>query len=95
MPDTKKQLHLQSLWEQKRNSSSVLWPSRDFTWDEMVRLFGIFGYAVGNKGKTSGSRAIFVKGVSVYMLHKPHPGNTIIPAVMSQVLEFLKSNDLI
>lgn len=35
---------------------------KDFTWDELVRLFGIFGYEIGNKGKTSGSRVILLKG---------------------------------
>jgi len=28
---------------------------KDFTWDELVRLFGILGFNVYNKGKTSGS----------------------------------------
>lgn len=35
---------------------------KDFNWDELVRLFSIFGYKIDNKGKTSGSRVIFAKG---------------------------------
>lgn len=67
----------------------------DFTWDELVRLFAIFGYTIGNKGKTSGSRVIFVKDESSYTLHKPHPGNIIKIYVMKQVLEFLTKNKLL
>lgn len=26
----------------------------NFTWNELLRLFAIFGYEIGNKGKTSG-----------------------------------------
>lgn len=68
---------------------------RDFTWSELVRLFGLFGYEQGNKGKTSGSRVIFQKGNSVYTAHKPHPDSAIKGYVMKQVLEFLKNNKLI
>lgn len=46
---------------------------KDFNWDELVRLFSIFGYKIDNKGKTSGSRVIFAKGESSYTAHKPHP----------------------
>lgn len=35
---------------------------KDFNWDELVRLFSIFGYKIDNKGKTSGSRVISQKG---------------------------------
>ena len=67
----------------------------DFTWNELVRLFAAFGYEIGNKGKTSGSRVIFKKGESAYTAHKPHPDSIIKPYVMNQVLEFLKNNKLI
>ena len=43
---------------------------KDFNWDELVRLFSIFGYKIDNKGKTSGSRVIFAKGESSYTAHK-------------------------
>ena len=68
---------------------------KDFTWDELVRLFGIFGYEISNKGKTSGSRVIFVKGESSYTAHNPHPDSIIKSYVIKQVLEFLKNNELI
>ena len=68
---------------------------KDFTWDELVRLFGIFGYEISNKGKTSGSRVILVNGESSYTAHKPHPDSIIKSYVIKQVLEFLKNNELI
>ncbi len=67
----------------------------DFTWNELVRLFGAFGYSIGNKGKTSGSRVIFKKNESAYIAHKPHPDSVIKPYVMKQVLDFFKKNGLI
>lgn len=67
----------------------------DFTWNELVRLFTLYGYEMGNKGKTSGSRVIFKKGESSYVAHKPHPNSIIKPYVMKQVMEFLKNNKMI
>lgn len=67
----------------------------DFTWTELARLFGSFGYEISNKGKTSGSRVIFKKGESAYAAHKPHPGSIVKPYVMKQVYEFFKNNGLI
>jgi hypothetical protein len=34
--------------------------SKDFTFDELLRLFQIFGFTVDSKGKTSGSRIVFI-----------------------------------
>ncbi len=63
---------------------------KDFTWDELVRLFTAFGYTIDNKGKTCGSSMIYAKGGSVYTLHKPHPGNVIKNYVLKQVYEFFE-----
>lgn len=49
----------------------------------------------GNKGKTSGSRALFVKGENTYAVHKPHPGNIVKGYVLKQVYEYLKKLDLL
>lgn len=68
---------------------------KDFSWDELVRLFSIFGYEINNKGKTSGSRAIFAKGESSYTVHKPHPRSIVKGYVMKQVFEFLTKNKFI
>ena len=68
---------------------------KDFCWDELVRLFGIFGYNIDNKGKTSGSRALFVKGENTYAVHKPHPGNIVKGYVLKQAYEYSKKLDLL
>ncbi len=70
---------------------------KDFTFDEMVRLFGILGFTLGEKGATSGSRIEFYnaeRGLS-YGLHRPHPGSIIKSYVMKQVLEYLTNNKLL
>lgn len=70
---------------------------KDFTFDELTRLFSIFNFYVDNKGKTSGSRVIFInneKDLS-FGVHKPHPTNIIKAYVMKQVLEYLTINEFI
>ena len=68
---------------------------KDFTWNEFVRLFGVLGFELGNKGKTSGSRVICRKGEMTYIAHKPHPERFIKGYVMRQTLDFLTKNKLI
>jgi len=68
---------------------------KDFTWDELVRLFALFGFTIHNKGKTSGSRVLFVSEDSEYIMHKPHPKNVINEASMHNILNFLMDNNLI
>ena len=68
---------------------------KDFTWEELVRLFGIFGFEVDNKGKTSGSRVLFVRGEEAHTVHKPHPSNIMKGYVMKQVLDFMIEKGLI
>jgi len=62
---------------------------KDFTWNELVRLFGIFGFSVNNKGMTSGSRVVFIKNEHEIEVHKPHPKKIIKRYVMKDILEFL------
>jgi len=62
---------------------------KDFTWDELVRLFWIFGFLLDSKGKTSGSSVQFVKNGDVHALHKPHPTNVIKAYAMKKVYNFL------
>jgi len=70
---------------------------KDFTYDETVRLFAIFGFKESTKGKTSGSRIIFVNedaGME-FLLHKPHPGKIMKTATMRSLKNFLETNELI
>ena len=68
---------------------------KDFTWEELVRLFGIFGFEVYNKGKTSGSRVLFVKGEDAHTVHRPHPSNIMKGYAMKQVLDFMIEKEII
>jgi len=68
---------------------------KDFTWDELVRLFNGFGFEIYNKGKTSGSRVIFSNDEKEYIMHKPHPRNIIKESSMADILEFLIDNEFI
>ena len=61
----------------------------DFTFDELVRLFGYFGFELSNKGRTSGSRVDFVKGKDSFKMHKPHPGKIVKPSLLFKVYKFL------
>lgn len=64
----------------------------DFTFDEMQQLLTGYGYVLGNKGHTSGSRIIFKNGNKrPIMLHKPHPGNIVKRYAMIQVFDELKN----
>ncbi len=70
---------------------------KDFTINELIRLFQVLGFEISQKGKTSGSRVEFVNSEKElsYGAHKPHPDSAIKSYVMKQVLEFLTSNKLI
>lgn len=67
---------------------------KDFTFEELVRIFSGFGFSQYNKGKTSGSRVRFInieKGL-FYNLHKPHPGSIIKPYALKDAYSFLRDN---
>jgi hypothetical protein len=70
---------------------------KDFTFNELTRLFQVLGFEISQKGKTSGSRVEFVNSEKElsYGVHKPHPDSAIKGYVIKQVLEFLTSNKLI
>lgn len=70
---------------------------KDFTYDEVKRLLGLFDYSESSKGGTSGSRVEFVSGdgKNSYIMHKPHPSNIIKGYVMKQLLTYIRENKLI
>ena len=68
---------------------------KDFTWDELVRLFGFFGFFLDSKGKTSGSGVQFISGDDAHMLHKPHPTNIVKVYALKRVYNFLNDKGLL
>jgi hypothetical protein len=68
----------------------------DFTWDELIKLLGLFGYIELKKGKTGGSRRKFAdENKNVVILHKPHPGNIVKEYALKQVITQLKDKGYI
>ncbi|MFH1575124.1 MAG: type II toxin-antitoxin system HicA family toxin [Acidobacteriota bacterium] len=75
----------------------LLHRSRDFTWDELVRLLRRLGFEQAKSGKTSGSRQRFVHPVSglTISLHRPHPRKELRRYQIDQVVEFLEREGFI
>lgn len=69
---------------------------KDYTYDEAKSLLNKLGYIEHNKGKTSGSRVVFVndKGQKIE-LHKPHPSNIIKPYKINDIIKNLKERGVI
>ncbi|MGH6905327.1 MAG: type II toxin-antitoxin system HicA family toxin [Geminicoccaceae bacterium] len=68
----------------------------DFSWDELVRLLRSFGYVLETKGKTSGSRARFVRpSYPPINLHRPHPRTIVRRYQLRQVCAFLIAEGLL
>ena len=69
---------------------------RDFTWEELVRLLRMLGYAEAPQGRTGGSRRRFVRPAGpAIALHKPHPGNIVKRYVVHEVLRVLTDEGMI
>ena len=70
---------------------------RDFTFEEVVKLFLGCGFTLENKGATSGSRVKFYNesDQNAYIMHKPHPSNIIKGYMMRDILNFLLKNGYI
>ncbi len=69
---------------------------RDFTFEEAETLLGYFGYIRSDKGRTSGSRVMFVcEGRTPILLHKPHPRKELLEYQVKQLLEKLEEEDLV
>jgi hypothetical protein len=66
---------------------------RDFTWDELKRVLGQFGYV---EQTNSGSRRKFI-GVrgEVISLHKPHPGNVLKLYQIDMVLDHFRQEGIL
>ena len=69
----------------------------DFSFEEAVRLLGYLGFSSQNKGKTSGSRVLFIqkeKGIKI-ILHKPHGRKALLEYQVRQIAELLKQEGLL
>ena len=57
----------------------------------MSKLLGFFGFYKDNKGKTSGSRVVFLNKYnnSKITLHKPHPRKELLSYQKKQLKDFI------
>ena len=68
----------------------------DFTFEELIALFGSFGYSLYYSGKTGGSRVKFSNNSGDYIkLHKPHPRNELKPYQINEIIVALAERNLI
>ncbi|HJD58695.1 MAG TPA: type II toxin-antitoxin system HicA family toxin [Rickettsia endosymbiont of Ceroptres masudai] len=70
---------------------------KDFTWDELTRLFGSLHFEEIVRGKTGGSRRKFYnkKTGLIINLHKPHPQPIIKSYLIEQIIKKLEEEELI
>ena len=69
---------------------------KDFTFEEAETLLDYLTYSRSNKGKTSGSRVMFVsESYAPILLHKPHPRKELLDYQVKQLLEMLEQEGLI
>ena len=68
---------------------------RDFTFAEAQTLLGYLGFRWTNKGKTSGSRVLFLRSKNKIVLHRPHPDGQLKPYQIRQLIDTLESKGLI
>lgn len=64
---------------------------KDFTYEEAIRLLSCFGYIQSNKGKTSGSKVMFINKQTNHkiLLHRPHPGNILKKYALENIIKSL------
>ena len=69
---------------------------KDFTFYEAETLLGYLSYVRSNKGKTSGSRVMFISEEhEAILLHKPHPQKELKAYQIKQLIEILEQEGLI
>lgn len=61
----------------------------DFTFDELVRVFELYGFHIDNKGRTSGSRVRFRNGNMSFICHKPHPNPEMKKVALKEAYNYL------
>ena len=68
---------------------------RDFEYDEAESLLLSLGFTKSNKGKTSGSRVVFIKDSTRIDLHKPHPQKELKQHQLTKLLSKLEMGGII
>lgn len=67
-----------------------------FTFDDAESLLRYFGYTRSNKGRTSGSRIMFLsENHPPILMHKPHPRKELLEYQIKQLIEILEQEGLL
>ena len=67
---------------------------KDFTYDEAKKILNKLGYIEYNKGKTSGSRVVFINEKNKKIeLHKPHPSKVLKAYQINIILKCLEEDE--
>ena len=69
---------------------------KTFTFDDAESLLRYFGYERSNKGRTSGSRIVFVsEQYPPILMHKPHPRKELLEYQVKQLIQILEQEGLL
>lgn len=69
---------------------------KDMTFEEVESLLKYLTYSRSDKGRTSGSRVMFVSDqYAPILLHKPHPRKELLAYQVKQLIEILEQEGLI
>ena len=68
----------------------------DFSFSELETLLSILGFARVDKGRTSGSRVMFVnRNKQSILLHRPHGRKDLLEYQIKQIIDILEKEELI
>ena len=69
---------------------------KTFTFDDAESLLRYFHYECSNKGRTSGSRIVFVSDDHPpILMHKPHPRKELLEYQVKQLIQILEQEGLL
>ena len=69
---------------------------KDYTYDEVKSLLNKLGFYEYTKGKTSGSRVVFINEEDIKIeLHRPHPSKIIKLYKIKEILNILNERGMI
>lgn len=70
--------------------------ARDLTFSEAETLLQYLSYSKSNKGKTSGSRVVFIsKEHPPIFMHRPHSRKELLEYQVKQLIEILEQEGLL
>nr|WP_304223333.1 type II toxin-antitoxin system HicA family toxin [Phascolarctobacterium succinatutens] len=86
----------EKMGQKEKLIKKLLSKPKDFTFTEAETLLNYFDYVRSNKGKTSGSRVIFIKeGCHAILLHKPHPRKELLAYQIKTLISVLEQEGLL